>query len=209
LAGLSPSLQPHSSLAAASAARSALGGLPSVNYGHALHNSAMSQYLDSIGSLPASFSAPNPYKTVAQSPFPFDPPGARSSSSSVEQSSLYGLARYSVAATPPHESSRYSASTPTSSKMAAALYPTQDTHLTKDVLSVAGYTPMMTSQHASSVETAAAKGWGLSNFVPAPSNPFGNLSSDLSGGSPGDYGLGASPSLAHSQVRSGTEGGGG
>lgn len=164
LGALSPSLSSHTSLPSSRG----LGGIPQVNYGHPLHSS-VSQFLDTMN-LQSSFPSQSHYKTVASS-FPFD----SAPRSSTEQPTCYSSARYATSShsgVPAHSKSIFS----------------QDFHSSKDLASSLSQSPMSPNPHVSETSN---KGWSLSNFVPTSSNPFANLTNELSG--PGNYAP-ASPS---------------
>ena len=164
LGALSPSLSPHTSLPPARG----LGGIPQVNYGHPLHSS-VSQFLDTMN-LQSSFPSQSHYKTVPSS-FPFD----SAPRSSAEQPTCYSSGRYATSShsgVPAHSKSIFS----------------QDFHSSKDLASSLTPSPMSPNPHVSETSN---KGWSLSNFVPTSSNPFANLTNELSG--PGNYAP-ASPS---------------
>eukprot|EP00106_Octopus_bimaculoides_P014008 XP_014781450.1 PREDICTED: uncharacterized protein LOC106877154 [Octopus bimaculoides] len=164
LGALSPSLSPHTSLPPARG----LGGIPQVNYGHPLHNS-VTQFLDSMN-LQSSFPSQSHYKPVPTS-FPFD----SAPRSSAEQPTCYSSGRYvtsSHSGVPAHSKSLFN----------------QDFHSSKDLASSLTPSPMSPNPH---VPEASSKSWSLSNFVPTSSNPFANLTNELSG--PGNYAP-ASPS---------------
>ncbi|XP_071099994.1 glutamine and serine-rich protein 1-like isoform X2 [Haliotis cracherodii] len=158
--GLSPSLSPHANLTSRS-----LGGLSGVNYpGHPLHTT-MPQFLDPMAPLQASFSSQPTYKpmSMGQNPFPFDSPGRSSSEIPVT---------YSPA--------RYTTGTPSlSAHTKSPLFSPQELTSPKDLA-----TSFAASSQSLAAETSP-KGWGLSNFLPTPTTPFGNISDAL----PSDFGL--------------------
>ncbi|XP_046579161.1 LOW QUALITY PROTEIN: uncharacterized protein LOC124286770 [Haliotis rubra] len=158
--GLSPSLSPHANLTSRS-----LGGLSGVNYpGHPLHTT-MPQFLDPMAPLQASFTSQPTYKpmSMGQNPYPFD----SSARSSTEVPVTYSPARYS-AGTP-----SLSAHTKT------PLFSPQELTSSKDLAA-----SFAASSQGLTAETSP-KGWGLSNFLPTPTTPFGNISDAL----PSDFGL--------------------
>ncbi|XP_041366788.1 uncharacterized protein LOC121381528 [Gigantopelta aegis] len=154
--GLGASLQTHGG----GLGSRPLGALPTVNYpGHPLHNT-MTQFLDPIGSLP-SLSGQSAYKSMAigQSPFPFDASGR----STVDLQVTYAP-------------SRYSSATPIPSDAKPSLFGNEQVSSKEQSVPASVY-----SASLSPVSTESSpKGWGLSNFLPAPTTPFGNVSESLS-----------------------------
>ena len=153
--GLGASLQTHG----AGLGSRTLGALPAVNYaGHPLHNT-MTQFLDPIGSLP-SLTGQSAYKSMAigQSPFPFDASGR----STIDLQVSYAP-------------SRYSSATPIPTDAKPSLFGSEQASSKEQSVPASVY-----SASLSPVSTESSpKGWGLSNFLPAPTTPFGNVSESL------------------------------
>ncbi|XP_033752734.1 uncharacterized protein LOC117336347 isoform X2 [Pecten maximus] len=165
--GLGPSLQSHPSSMATARSMGGLGAVPS-NYPHSLHNT-MSPFLDAVNPLPSAFPAQSPYKSLGQSSFGIEASSLRSP----DQPSLYGFTSVSDARS--HSKSPYA----------------QDTLLSKEQQLSYGSS---ISPLSSIEKSAKSTSWNLSNFVPNPSNPFGNLSSDV----PSSLSELAGPPPAHS-----------
>ncbi|XP_060070010.1 uncharacterized protein LOC132550030 [Ylistrum balloti] len=167
--GLSPSLQSHPSSMSSGRSIGGLGAVPS-NYPHSLHNT-MSPFLDAVNPLPSAFPAQSPYKSLGQSSFGIEASTLRSPDSP----SLYGFT--SVADTRSHSKSLYA----------------QDTLLSKEQQISYGLSSSL-SPLSSIEKSSKSASWNLSNFVPNPSNPFGNLNTDV----PSSLSELAGPPPAHS-----------
>ncbi|XP_021345177.1 uncharacterized protein LOC110445106 [Mizuhopecten yessoensis] len=150
--GLAPSLQSHPSSMSSARSMGGLGALPS-NY--PLHNT-MSPFLDAVNPLPSAFPAQSPYKSLGQSSFGIEASSLRSP----DQPSLYGFT--SVADARSHSKSIYA----------------QDTLLSKEQQLSYGISSSL-SPLSSIEKSSKSTSWNLSNFVPNPSNPFGNLSNEV------------------------------
>ena len=165
-----------------------LPGIP-VNYGHHMHG-PVSQFLDTMNSLQPGFVGQAAYKPVSVAPPVAPSPYGLESSVRSHAEITSGL-------------SHYSTSPSAISPVPKPLLFNTDPHTMKETAPLSTGFSNVTS--ASPVNESPKNSWQLSNFVPPPSNPFGNLSSDMGSGSAGYGGiLSPEPPPAHSGSRPST-----